>query len=145
MADGGNVALTRDDERLILEALRERWRLKREASALSNATLARKFGVSRDVIERLSRGKSWGRRGARPSGGPRAGTLYAKILNVLREGPSKGEDVARELHIDVHNAVAMLCQLERRAFVRSRPYYDQDRHVTVKLYGLPSHIARMVR
>lgn len=47
------------DVRLIREAVKERDRLKREASALSNCSLARKFGVHTRTIEKITQGYSW--------------------------------------------------------------------------------------
>lgn len=48
-----------DDVRLIRAAVRERKRLKREASALSNCSLARKFGVHTRTIEKIVQGETW--------------------------------------------------------------------------------------
>ncbi|MDE2467328.1 MAG: hypothetical protein KGL35_00910 [Bradyrhizobium sp.] len=47
------------DVRLIRAAVVERDRLKREASSLSNCSLARKFGVHTRTIEKIVQGESW--------------------------------------------------------------------------------------
>ncbi len=51
--------LTAADVRLILAAVTERDRLKREAAALTNAQLAYKFGVHVRTIDRITTGENW--------------------------------------------------------------------------------------
>lgn len=140
MADGSCGTLSRADEKLIREALRERWRLKREASALSDTNLARKFGVPRVEITKLRQGRAW-TRAARVEMGPRDGTHCARMLAVLREGPATAAEISVSLAMNVRNVVAQLHDLEKRALVRSRPFHTDDNltHKTVKLYSLPEH------
>jgi hypothetical protein len=47
------------DINLIRAAVKERKRLRSEASELSNTSLARKFGVHRRTIEKVTQGFSW--------------------------------------------------------------------------------------
>ncbi|HET9819627.1 MAG TPA: hypothetical protein VFP92_10720 [Rhodanobacteraceae bacterium] len=47
------------DVLLIRQAVEERTRLRREASQLSNFSLARKFGVHTHTIERIVAGEAW--------------------------------------------------------------------------------------
>ena len=47
------------DVLLIRQAAEERTRLRREASQLSNCSLARKFGVHTRTIEKIVAGESW--------------------------------------------------------------------------------------
>jgi len=51
--------LTALDVHLIRQAVAERKRLKREASQLSNGSLARKFGVSKRAIDRVTNNETW--------------------------------------------------------------------------------------
>lgn len=51
--------LTAADVRLILAAVTERDRLKREAAALTNAQLAEEFGVHVRTIDRITTGENW--------------------------------------------------------------------------------------
>lgn len=51
--------LDNDDVRLILLAVKERDRLRAEASLLSNSALAEKFGVHIRSIDRVTAGYSW--------------------------------------------------------------------------------------
>lgn len=44
---------TPDDMRLIVECKRERAKLKRQLSELTNDALARKFELSRDTVDRI--------------------------------------------------------------------------------------------
>jgi hypothetical protein len=138
MADGGSGALSRADEMLIREVLHERWRLQREASALSDAKLAVKFDVPRHEIVRLRKGVAWSRSHMRINAWPREGTNRAKMLGVLREGPSTAAEIADTLRMDVHNVVAQLHDMEKRDLVKSRPFNVQNNptHKTVKLYAL---------
>ena len=140
MADGNGEALSRADTKLIHEALHERWRLKREASALSDANLARKFGVPRVEITKLRKGRAWTPT-ARIEMGPRDGTHCARMLAVLREGPATAAEIADTLRMPVRNVVAQMHDLEKRALVKSRRFHTTDNltHKTVKLYSLPEH------
>ena len=52
--------LSDDDVRLIRDCLAERQRLRAEADLLSNGQLAKKFGVSSSIIERIQRGNAYG-------------------------------------------------------------------------------------
>lgn len=47
------------DVHLIKEAVKERQRLKAEATQLSNCSLARKFGVHTRTIEKVVQGCTW--------------------------------------------------------------------------------------
>lgn len=58
-SDLPQAKLNDDDVRLIRAAVRERDRLKREASELSNYALARKFGVHTRTVEKITQGESW--------------------------------------------------------------------------------------
>ena len=51
--------LTEDDVRLIRGLVDERVRLRQEASLLSNAHIADKFGVSKRAIDRVTAGETW--------------------------------------------------------------------------------------
>ena len=51
--------LTEADVRLVLKAIEERDRLKRELAQLTNAALAEKFGVHVRTIDRISAGEAW--------------------------------------------------------------------------------------
>ena len=141
MADGSGAALTRADEKLIREALHHRWKLKREVTQLSDTNLARKFGVPRGEITRLRKGAAWTRANRRVDMGPRDGTNCARMMGVLREGPSTAAEIADSLRMNVRNVVAQLHDLEERALVKSRPFYAPDNltHKTVKIYSLPEH------
>lgn len=141
MADGSNAALSRDDETLILAALHERWRLKREATQLSDTNLAAKFGVPRSEIRKLSKGAAWARDNRKFTVMPRDGTHCARIIDVLRDGPATAAEIAVSLGIGVRNAAAHLHRLEARSLVQARTFHDARNplHHTVKLYALPEH------
>lgn len=49
--------LTPDDVRLIRELLKERDKLKRQLKPLTNASIAEKFGVTGQVINRINQRK----------------------------------------------------------------------------------------
>lgn len=136
-----SAALSTADEKLIRDALYERGRLKREAAELSDAKLARKFNVPRGEIAKLANGRAWTRAHSHVDFGPREGTQCARMLGLLREGPATASEIAVSLRIDVHNVVAQMHGLEKRALVRSRYFHDQDNptHKVVKLYSLPEH------
>jgi len=52
--------LTEDDVALIRQLVDERERLRSEASALTNARLAEKFGVHVRTIDRVTTRENWG-------------------------------------------------------------------------------------
>lgn len=143
MADGSCSALSRDDENLILAALHERWRLKREATQLSDTNLAVKFGVPRSEIRKLSKGSAWARGNPKFTVMPRGGTHCARIVEILREGPATAAEIAVSLGIGVRNAAAHLHRLESRSLVLARTFHDDRNplHHAVKLYSLPEYPA----
>ena len=52
--------LTNDDVKMIRQLVEHREDLKRQASALSAAKLAEKFGVHYRTIDRVTAGENWG-------------------------------------------------------------------------------------
>lgn len=54
-----NSKLTEEDARLILKLMEERKKLVEQASHLTTAALAEKFGVAKQTICDLSMGKTW--------------------------------------------------------------------------------------
>lgn len=139
MADGGMQTLSADDIALVRDAIRERARLKREASELSDTKLAQKFGVPRIEIQKLRKGVAWARSVARVDFGPKPGTNCARILEVLREGPATSTEISATIGVPVRNIVSLLHGLEKRALVGSRDFETPDNltHKTAKLYHLP--------
>lgn len=51
--------LTPDDVRLIRELLKERDNLKRQLKPLTNESIAEKFGVTGQVVNRIKHGKTY--------------------------------------------------------------------------------------
>ena len=52
--------LDEDDVRLIISLIHERESLRAQASELTNAKIAEKFGVHYRTIDHISAGKTWG-------------------------------------------------------------------------------------
>lgn len=138
MADGSFGALTREDMALILELVRERGRLQREATQLSDTNIARKFGVTRSEVVKLRHGVAWTRSNPGFNVLPREGTHLSRILGVLREGPATAAEIAVSLGLGTRNTVSLLHGLQDRGLVSSRQFHDAENqtHPSVRLYSL---------
>lgn len=54
-----HAKLTEDDVRLILALVAERDELRRRAKQLTNREIAKKFGVHRRTVDKISAGETW--------------------------------------------------------------------------------------
>jgi len=55
-----HAKLTEDDVKMIRELMAEREYHRRQASHLTNAKIAEKYGVHQRTIDRISAGENWG-------------------------------------------------------------------------------------
>jgi hypothetical protein len=55
-----HAKLHEDDVRLILQIVQEREEMKQQLKWMTNASIARKFGVHVRTIDRITAGENWG-------------------------------------------------------------------------------------